>query len=377
MKKAFVNCWIAPGGVLNVFTDLLKKHRATWDDKIFTIFSKQKQINIWPKKNIKIITALPNWLNNWFIYFWNKKVFLLSSLFDYRNLMLFYPILMKILSWKVKKFWAKKVFISSFAIAKNLSFCKKWYSWKYKPETELYLHSPMQYIRSHRKEYTNKLTWFKGWIFRQLVPFLQKRDLKYTNYNKIYANSKYTANLSEKLYWFKSEIKYPKVDKEFFHSQLTLVNQGYYVFVWRLVKFVKECDLIIEAFNKIGKPLIMIWSGPDELYLKSIAKDNIIFVWWINDVQEKIKIISKAKWTINITKESFGLWTVESLLLWVPVLWYGKGATLELVDKQSGTLIYEKNIEKFIEAFENFDKTNWNKDDIVESIKEKLELYKF
>lgn len=376
MKNAFVNCWIAPGGVLNVFVDLLKSHKATENDKIFTIFSKQKSFNF-GSHEIKIVTALPNWINSLFVYFWKNKVFLLSSIFDYRNLMLFYPLMMNILSWKIKRFGAEKVYISSFAIAKNLSFCREWYTGKYKPYTELYLHSPMQYIRSHRKEYTRKLKWFKWWIFRNLVSFLQKRDLKYKNYDKVFSNSKYTAGLAKNLYWFESEIKYPKVSESFFKTQPNLINQGYYVFVGRLVKFVKECDLIIEAFNKIGKPLIMIGAGPDELYLKSIANDNIIFVGWIDDVEEKMKIISRSKWMINITKESFGLWTVESLLLWVPVLGYWKGATLELVDKKSGVLLYEKNVEKFIEAFEKFDEINWEKEEIINSIRKKLDEYKF
>jgi len=45
----------------------------------------------------------------------------------------------------------------------------------------------------------------------------------------------------------------------------------------RIVKFVREIDLIIKAFNKINYPLIIIGSGPDEKELKKLAKKNISF----------------------------------------------------------------------------------------------------
>jgi hypothetical protein len=39
----------------------------------------------------------------------------------------------------------------------------------------------------------------------------------------------------------------------------------------------------------------MLGSGPDELYLKSIAKDNIVFVGWIQNIHERVKLMSEAK----------------------------------------------------------------------------------
>ena len=102
---------------------------------------------------------MPRWLNDFFVWNAHKKVPFLSQLFDYRNLMFVYPLLMKILSWKIDRYHANKILISSFAIAKNIEQCKKNTSYV-RPEIELYLHSPMQYIWSHVQEYRQKLT---GW----------------------------------------------------------------------------------------------------------------------------------------------------------------------------------------------------------------------
>lgn len=147
---------------------------------------------------------------------------------------------------------------------------------------------------------------------------------------------------------------------------------NYYVYVGRLVNFVRESDLVIKLFNKLKLPLIIIWSWPDELYLKSIAWENIIFTWWIDDIQERIKIIQQSKWLINLTKESFGLGTAEALLLWVPVFGYNQWATPELVDTASGILVNYKDIQTLIEKFKQFDNNNRNRKSISHNIQKKL-----
>ena len=52
---------------------------------------------------IPIVQTLPKWINQIFLFFTKRKVKVLSGIFDYRNLMVFYPRLMKLLSFKIKK----------------------------------------------------------------------------------------------------------------------------------------------------------------------------------------------------------------------------------------------------------------------------------
>ena len=112
----------------------------------------------------------------------------------------------------------------------------------------------------------------------------------------MYANSKYTAKVAEELYGMNTiEVKYPCIPKKFFVPTVQETPQAYYLYVGRLVNFVREADKIIKVCNELNVPLIMMGSGPDEVYLKSIAGPSIIFIGWINDIDEKIKIISQAK----------------------------------------------------------------------------------
>lgn len=363
MKIAFVHCWIMPWWALDVFKDLINKEEYE-EAHIFTLVSDRKRLDVWERK-IDIITSIPRWINNIFVFFKKKNVPILSKIFDYRNLIVFYPLLMKILSKKIKKFEAEKIVISSFAIAKNIDYTDGIY-------TKLYLHSPMQYIWDHHSEYSAKLKWLVLWIFNKMVPRLRNRDKKYTHFDEVYVNSEYTEKLTKEIYWIRSKISYPQISEEFRDGDVTENPMDYYVFVWRTVKFVKELDKIVQLFNETEEPLLIIWDGPDEKELKLMSKWNIIYLWWMKNVKERIDIIRKAKWLINITKESFGMWTAEALMLWVPVFGYNQWATPELVDKDSWLLVEDKDIKTLKKWFYEFQDMEFNRELISKKIRRKL-----
>lgn len=351
-----------PGGVLNVLKDLIY-----WEDfsdaKIFSLFSDRTELLVWEKK-IQIVTALPKWLNNRFLYCTRHHIKFISSIFDYRNLMMIYPLCMRVLSRKIKKYNPEKIVISSFAIAKNISVSNVY--------KKLYLHSPMQYIWSHYDEYTKKLKWFKGLLFKAITPKLRKWDKKFTQFDEVEFNSQYTAKLSKELYWIEWKVVYPKVDSVFQTSTVNLQPNNYYIYVWRTVKFVKEVDKIINLFNEVKQPLLIMWSGPDEMYLKSIAWDNIIFIGRISDSNEKMNIIRNAKWLINITKESFWICTAEALLCWVPVFWFNDWASIELINEDSWVLVSDKYHENLVSSFKKFSETERDRELIQKRARELL-----
>jgi hypothetical protein len=91
---------------LNVFVDLIKEEFSEnhgMEGKIFTLIGEEKYLEIGDKK-LEIIQSLPNRISKIFIYCKNHRLPIISSIFDYRNLIFFYPILMKILSNKIIRF---------------------------------------------------------------------------------------------------------------------------------------------------------------------------------------------------------------------------------------------------------------------------------
>lgn len=364
MKIAFVHCRITPGGALAVLQDLIDEQKCD-QAKVFTLFSDRQTLQT-SKHSLNVITALPRRMNQLFLFCSTHKIPLLSRLLDYRNLMFFYPTLMWNLSRKIKKYWPENIVISSFAVAKNITPV----SWV---PMSLYLHSPIQYIWSHNDEYKAKLRWFKGKIFRRVTHNLRKRDLKYTKFDTIYANSEYTAELAKKLYGMnKVTISYPHIDPAFSTADIVEQPLPYYIYMGRLVNFVRESDVIIRLFNELGLPLIVMGSWPDEVYLKSIAKENIVFVGWIANPHEKIKILSQSKWLINLTKESFWMGTAEALLLGVPVFWFDGWATPSLVNKDAGILVKNKSLAHLLNEFPHFAEKQWNRKQIAIHARRKL-----
>ena len=399
MKWAYVHCRIASWWALNVLKDLIQEdikiHKYTEQAKIFTIYSAVPNLEI-KGKSYEIVTALPKFLNNIFSYCGEHYIKWISSLFDYRNLMPIYPLLMKILSYKIQKENPNHILISSFAVAKNIDQARIKSSMSFPPsqlgreskldprrnfikrgwhkestKISLYLHSPMQYIRSHHEEYTGKLKGFKWRLFRGITNYLRKRDDQFTQYDTIRANSQYTADEAKKRYGFKSIVKYPQLNSLFLEEQSITEPDNYFVCVGRLVRFVREVDVIIKLFNKTKERLLIIWSGPDELYLKSIAGNSIIFLWQLS-VQDYLPILKKSRGIINLTKESFGLGTAESLCLWVPVFGYNQWATPELVDSDSGILVDNKTLPHLIEKFEDFTNITRNRSRIQKTAKQKF-----
>ena len=163
------------------------------------------------------------------------------------------------------------------------------------------------------------------------------------------------------------KISYPSIESFIINHPVSNDSYNYYIFMWRLVVFSKELDKVIKLFNKTKDNLIIAGSWPDEFYLKSIAETNITFVHHIEDVYEKIQLLTKSKGVINLTKESFGIVTAEALALWVPVFGYNQWATKELVDKNSGILVDQKDQKTLQKQFEKFKSMSFNRERIKQN----------
>jgi hypothetical protein len=165
---------------------------------------------------IPVITALPTRINNIFVYFNTRKIPILSAIFDYRNLMFWFPVLCWMLRKKIEKYSAEEVIISSFAAVKNVvstrrpvakidqtgmsQVDKAVKSNRKRPVANLYLHSPMQYIRENYEENVSKLSFPIKQLYQFATTYLRPRDKKERHYDVVLCNSNYTAKLAKQLY---------------------------------------------------------------------------------------------------------------------------------------------------------------------------------
>lgn len=132
----------------------------------------------------------------------------------------------------------------------------------------------MQYIWENYAENIAKLRFPIKQLYQLATLYLRPRDKKKRHYDNVYFNSEYTQALAHRLYDMEGQVKYPPINSEFkIHnpSPMTYDLGNYYVFMGRVVRYVREVDKIIHLFNKLQLPLIIAGDGPDMAYAQSIA----------------------------------------------------------------------------------------------------------
>lgn len=380
MKTAFVHDWIVHLGWAElVLKDLITEYSNKQEAElcVFTLYSTHRFLEVWEKK-IPIMTALPKRMNEIFGYFASHKVVFFSTLFDYRNLMFWFPLLCHLLRKKIEKRHPDFVVISSFAAVKNIVEPTKHITTKiskeinHDRETTLYLHSPMQYIRENYEDNIKKLHVPIKQLYQFASKYLRPRDSLERHYDAVLCNSNYTAELAKKIYNISGQVQYPKIENTFMETQVAIEPKNYFVFVGRVQRYVREIDKVIELCNALELPLIILWDWPDMEFAKSIAWKTIIFVGHIADTTEKIKIIKHARGLINLAKESFGIATMEALSLGVPVFGYDAWGTHELVKESSWILCKNKDIDELITKMKEFLQKDFDRKEISKKTRELL-----
>ncbi|OBY76952.1 glycosyl transferase [Paenibacillus sp. KS1] len=214
-----------------------------------------------------------------------------------------------------------------------------------------YCHTPMRYVWDLYHQYMEELNnpLFKWYLPKVLHKIRQWDYVSAQRVDHYIANSHNVANRIKKYYGKKSEVIHPPVSSEQFY--LSDVTEDYYLIVSRLIPY-KRIDLVIEAFNKLGWPLIIIGDGYDRKRLESLAKSNVEFMGYQPD-QVIAKYYSKCKAFILGGEEDFGITPLEAQASGRPVLAYGKGGALEtVISGETGYFFAEQSVDSVIDALE-------------------------
>ena len=225
-----------------------------------------------------------------------------------------------------------------------------------------YCHAPMRYAWDLTFDYLahgNAGKGLKGAITRILLHRLRQWDVLSANrVDHFIANSQTTADRIWRCYRREAEVIYPPVaiDRFPFVSQ----KQDYYLVVSRLVGY-KQVGLIVDAFNQLGLPLLVIGDGNDRQMLERRAKKNIQFLGWRSN-EEVATYMSQARAFVYAAYEDFGIAPVEAQACGTPVIAYGQGGTSETVkdirtwgDRGTGILFKTQQVGDIVAAVRAFE----------------------
>lgn len=193
-----------------------------------------------------------------------------------------------------------------------------------------YCHSPMRYAWDYSHEYLEeqKFGFFRKILTQWIMKDIRIWDRLASDRPDIYlANSQHVQKRISKYYRRESRVVYPPVDLSRF--SVNRKHEDYFLIVSQLSAY-KKIHLAVQLFNKIGRRLIVIGSGPQEQYLKNIAGPKVEILGWKSD-EETAQYMQYCRAFIFSGEEDFGITPVEAMACGKPVLAYRKGGVTETV----------------------------------------------
>lgn len=222
-----------------------------------------------------------------------------------------------------------------------------------------YLHSPMRYAWEQPEAYLDEVLprWVPRIIARLWLSYMRLWDRQAAERpDVLVANSRYTAQRIQKYYRKDAEVVYPPALALCAAGQEEIILRGerkHFLIVSRLARS-KKIEPVIEAFNKLGFPLVIVGSGRDEHRLRSIAGPNVSFVGAPDDARLR-RYYREARAVLFPSEEDFGMVAAEALSLGTPVIAYEYGGIREIIRiGETGEIFRSQTPEVIAEAVKRF-----------------------
>jgi glycosyltransferase involved in cell wall biosynthesis len=202
-----------------------------------------------------------------------------------------------------------------------------------------YCHNPFRYAWTEREATLRA----RGPIARPALRFLLSRWRQWDwiaaqRVDRYVSNSRTTSERVRRYLGRESTVLHPPVEIDRFSPGPV---GAHYVVLAELMAH-KRIDVAVDAFTRLGLPLMVVGDGPEGRRLRKLAGPTITFTGRIPDARVA-EVLSGARALVVTAVEEFGIAAVEALAAGRPVIALGEGGVRESVEPGVTGAFYERN----------------------------------
>ncbi len=238
-----------------------------------------------------------------------------------------------------------------------------------------YCHTPMRYVWDHYYTYfgSENAGFFARFLMPAIAHYLRMWDVASSSrVDYFVANSQNVANRIKKYYKRSAKVIHPPVDCSLYTPLENYRDGDYYLIVSAFAPY-KRIDIAIDAFERLGLPLVIIGGGQEEGRIRKMVKKYVRYIGWQSN--ESLKGYYRGcKALIFPGEEDFGIVPLEAQACGKPVIAFAKGGVLETVrglyphsnflaglthsqpETPTGVFFKEQTIESLMDAVRFFEK---------------------
>ncbi|MFM6832705.1 MAG: glycosyltransferase, partial [Novosphingobium sp.] len=128
----------------------------------------------------------------------------------------------------------------------------------------------------------------------------------------------------------------------------------FFLWVGQMTRY-KRADLALDAFNRLGLPLLMVGDGDLAASLRQRAGPNITIKSKLSFPELK-RAYATCRALIFTAEEDFGIVPVEANASGRPVIGYGRGGLVDtIIPEETGLFFAEQSVESLMEAVRAFE----------------------
>ncbi|MGB8648342.1 MAG: glycosyltransferase [Anaerolineae bacterium] len=218
-----------------------------------------------------------------------------------------------------------------------------------------YCLTPARFLWQHREYVENEAV---GRAVRALLPLAVKPLRAWDRQaarrvTRFIAISSVVQTRIQNYYGRPSTIIYPPVDVARFQPVPSAEVGDYYLIVSRLVPY-KRVHLAVEAFTRLGLPLVIAGDGRDRARLEKMAGPTIRFMGRVSDAERR-DLMARCRALIFPGEEDFGLTPLEANASGRPVIAYAGGGALDSIcEGVNGVLFAQPDADSLADCVQTF-----------------------